>query len=134
MMNNKTQLDFARETRRLEKKSIAYQKLALMYAMGTLDELQKSGDISAEDHVMLLECFISDFADEKHRGNEGKWGYNTLLLHEYNPDLFKIYESIRNRSHIDDHIESVDNELRANTDAWLEWQQANMPKSPLLPN
>ena len=120
-----TQISFARESRRLDNKYTNTRKQFLIFA----NQQVAKADISDADKFFLLSSFLGDYASET-AVVTGRC-YVTLDLPDH---LALLHDEIEKSFDLEGKLNVIDQANKANTDAWHEWEQANMPKSPLLPN
>ena len=120
-----TQLSFARETRRLEKEYTNIRKQFLVFA----NQQVAKADISDAEKFRLLSSFLGDYASDT-AVVTGRC-HVTLDLPDH---LAALHDEIEKSFDLEGKLNVIAEAEKANTDAWFEWEQANMPKSPLLPN
>lgn len=120
-----TQIDFARETRRLEMKYTDVRKQFLIYA----NQKTAKADISDADKFRLLSAFLGDYASET-AVVDGRC-YVTKDLPDHLRDL---HDSIEKSFDLETKLDLIDYEMTKNAVAWDAWKKDNSPKSPLLPN
>lgn len=120
-----TQIDFARETRRLEMKYTDVRKQFLIYA----NQKTAKADISDADKFRLLSAFLGDYASET-AVVDGRC-YVTKDLPDH---LMNLHDSIEKSFDLAVKLDLIDYEMTKNAIAFDEWEKSNSPKSPLLPN
>lgn len=124
----KTQLDFIRTTRALERETVELEKAYMLFISETL---QKDTDLSTAEKYTLLTAFVDELA-----GDGGMFDY---IFEKAESDktamrLTSAYERITISFGIAEKRADIHQRMAANNKAFSEWNQANSPKSPLLPN
>lgn len=124
----KTQLDFIRETRKLEREAADLEKAYLAYIIA---ELRKSSDLTTADKYTLLYAFVDDFAG---KGDEFAWIFDYSPSYPTARVLTNAYERLSRGFCIAEKRADINRRMAENDRAFAEWNQANSPASPLLPN
>lgn len=124
----KTQLDFIRETRKLEREAADLEKAYLAYIIA---ELRKDADLTTADKYTLLTAFVDDFAGN---GDEFAWIFDYAPNYVTARVLTNAYERLATGFGITEKRESIRARMQANNNAFAEWDRQNSPQSPLLPN
>lgn len=128
-MEYKSQLDFAQETRSIENAFAALDKDFLAFVA---DNIRTDKELSTAEKYTLLTAFIEDITGSI-RVTSGPL-FDNAATNETASKLVKVYNGLMTEY----GYEEKQNELRErqyqNSKAWDEWNRANSPKSPLLPN
>lgn len=122
----KTQLDFIRETRKLEREAADLEKAYLAYIIA---ELRKNSDLTTADKYTLLYAFVDDFAG---KGDEFAWLGDSVTVTAH--VIMNVRRRLAEAFGIDKKRADIDRRMAENDRAFAEWDRANSPASPLLPN
>ena len=125
----KTQLEIIRETRSIEKAYAALDNGLLAFVA---DSLRTNKDLSTAEKYTLLTAFVEDITGSI-RVTSGPI-FDNAGTDKTASKLAEVYDSLVDQYGYKEKQADLQERERVNSEARDEWNRANSPKSPLLPN
>lgn len=125
----KKQLDFIRETRRLEKQSAEIEKGFLIFVS---DKLRQTDALTTAEKYTLLTAFVEEFTT-----GGGVVSHSIFEMSGADKTASKLADIMHSYDleyGLEEKREAIAAALQKNDNEWAEWDKANSPVSPLLPN
>lgn len=124
-----TQIDFIRETRRIEKAYTALDNGLLAFVA---DSLRDNKDLSTAEKYTLLTAFVEDLTGSI-RVTSGPI-FDKAEVDKTAGKLAALYNDLLEQYDYNEKRKALQEQEYRNNEARAEWNRENSPKSPLLPN